>query len=333
MAVRLKDVAADTGLSETTVSRYLNNSISLPDATRLRIDEAVARLGYQPNSHARSLSRGRSDQIGLVIPDLANPFFAQVAATVERAADARGLGLLLCMTSNRQERELDYIRRLRQHQIDGLLFVTNHGDDGSIAAAINAAHGIVLLDEDVAGTIAPKIFADNEHGGWLAGRHLIEHGHTAITLIGGPLGLMSAQERQAGARRAIESTDRARVVAAYPGAYSREHGRVSGARLLREHPATTAVFTANDEILVGVLEVLRDQGIRVPDEMSVITFDDVEKLHLFAPPVSAIRQDVTLMGYRAVQALMDCSRPCGIMARLERIAVDLVVRASVGPPR
>ena len=331
-ASRLKDVAADTGLSEATVSRHLNNSIILPDSTRRRIDEAVARLGYRPNSHARSLSRGRSEQIGLVIPDLTNPFFAQVAAMVERAADARNLGLLLCTTSNRRDRELDYIRRLRQNQIDGLLFITNHGDDGSIAAAINSAPGIVLLDEDVAGTVAPKIFAENEQGGWLGGRHLVEHGHRAVAVISGPVGLGSSHERAGGARRAVEAAAGGRVTAEYFGAYSREHGRASAARVLREQPETTAVFTGNDEILVGVLEVFRDQGIAVPGQMSVITFDDVEPLHLFAPPITAIRQDVESMGCRAVDVLLALADGAQQWP-VQRIAVDLIPRASVAAPR
>jgi LacI family transcriptional regulator len=332
-AVRLKDVATETGLSEAAVSRYLNRTLNLPAETRTRIDEAVARLGYRANPNARSLSRGRSDQIGLVIPDLANPFFAQMAATVERAADARGLGLLLCMTSNRRERELDYIRRLHQHQIDGLLLLTNHADDGSIAGAINAAGDIVLLDEDVAGTDVPKIFADNEQGGWLAVSHLIEHGHRSIALISGPDGLMSTDQRAAGARRAIAATAGACVTMECRGEYSRAHGSAAAAALLGAGARTTAVFTANDEILVGLLEVFHERGVRVPDDMSVITFDDVETLHLFAPAISAVRQDVAGMGQRAVQVLTERRRPPDRAPRTELIAVELVPRASVGPPR
>jgi LacI family transcriptional regulator len=330
---RLKDVAADTGFSETTISRYLNNSINLPDSTCRRIDEAVVRLGYRPNPQARSLSRGRSDQIGLVIPDLGNPFFAQVAAMVERAAAARGLGVLLCTTSNQRERELDYLRRLQQNQIDALLFVTNHGHDAAVAAAINAATGVVLLDEDVIGTVAPKIFAENEHGAWLATAHLLEHSHRAIAIINGPKGLMSAQERACGVRQAVDGVEGAHVTVEYPGAYSREHGRLSAARLLLEHPETTAVFTANDEILVGLLEVFRDQGVAVPKQISVITFDDVEPLHLFSPPISAIRQDVARMGQRAVEVSMASPRKNPPTSIVERIAIDLVLRASVTRPR
>ncbi len=327
-AARLKDVAAETGLSEATVSRYLNSSISLPPSTRQRIDEAVARLRYKANPQARSLSLGRSDQIGLVIPDLANPFFAQIAAVIELTADACGLGLLLCTTSNRRTREMEYIHRLQQNQIDGLLFITNHDDDGSVAAAINATRGIVLLDEDVVGAITPKIFADNERGGRLAAQHLIEHGHRVIGIISGPLGLMSARERTQGVRHAVNKSRDAVISVEYTGNYTRDHGRISAARLLQEHPGTTALFTGNDEILVGVLEVLRDQGVSVPDMMSIVTFDDVEPLHLFNPPISAIRQDVAGMGNRAVHLLIDSSSSQRTFVT-ERIMVDLVVRASV----
>ncbi len=329
VTVRLKDVAAETDLSPATVSRHLNGSLRLPENTRQRIDEAVLRLGYRPNPHARNLSRGRSDQIALVMPELANPFFARLADAIERAAHERGLGVLLCTTSNQPEREVDYLRRLRGQHMDGLLFLTNHADDGTLAAAINAAERVVLLDEDVLGTTVPKVLADNERGGWLAARCLLENGHRALAVIGGPSGLMSTIERSAGFRRAVREQPGAVVTAELPGAYTRGHGREAGRRLLRDTPGITAVFTANDEILIGLLEVLDEAGLSVPGDLSVVTFDDVGPLHLFKPAVTAVRQDVEGMGRRAVAALLAPRR----FGSSPRVGVTLVERASVAPPR
>jgi LacI family transcriptional regulator len=143
----LQHVAKAAGLSPATVSRYLNGSLVLPKETAARIDAAIAALNYRPNPHARSLSRGKSDTIGLVIPDIANPFFARLAAAVEKYADAAGIALMLCSTLNRPERELDYVERLRRNYVDGLLFTTNHQDEnGALAAAINASANIVVMD-------------------------------------------------------------------------------------------------------------------------------------------------------------------------------------------
>ena len=325
-AARLKDVAAATDLSPATVSRHLNGTLQLPDSTRQRIEDAIARLGYRPNPHARSLSRGRSEQIGLVVPELANPFFAQLADAIEGAAVEHGLGVLLCTTSNRLERELDYLRRLRGHHMDGLLFLTNHADDGTLATAINAAAGVILLDEDVPGTSVSKVFADNVQGGMLAARHLLDAGHRVLAVVGGAPGLLSTRERSAGFRDAVGQRPGAVLAAEYLGSYTREHGRASAVRLLREQADVTAVFTTNEEILIGLMEVLTNAGRRVPEDISVVTFDDIGPLHLFRPAITAVRQDLLTMGRRAVALLQGAGTGSPVV---QRIPVSLTERASV----
>jgi LacI family transcriptional regulator len=330
---RLKDVAEAAGVSVSTVSRYLNRSIALPPETIARIEGAIARLDYRPNPHARSLSLGRSDTIGLVIPDVGNPFFAELAAAVEQAADELGLGLLLCATLNRPGRELDYIDRLTRNRVDGLLFVTNHTDDGALAAKINLARRIVLMDEDVVGTAVPKVFCDNALGGYLAGRHLVEAGHRRIAYVGGPLGMMSTTERLGGFSRALAeaglpSTSGPKLF----GDYTTAVGRQAAAALLDGRSRPSAVFAASDEIAIGLLEVLLGRGVTVPGELSVVAFDDVGPLQLFAPPLTAVHQPVAAMGRRGVEmvAAEIKGEESGLAA--ERLPVKLVVRSSVGPP-
>ena len=171
---KLSDVSEAAGLSLAAVSRYLGGKLSLPPDTASRIDAAVKKMNYRPNPHARNLSRGRSDVIGLVIPDIANPFFARLAAEIEGAVDQQGYGLVLCVTLNRPGREREYIERLRRDYVDGLIFMTNHAGTKGLAQAINDAAKVVLLDEDVEGTKTDKIFCENEQGGYLAARHLLE---------------------------------------------------------------------------------------------------------------------------------------------------------------
>ncbi len=148
-ATSLKDVATKAGVSVATVSRLLNGSLELPAETKARIDAAIRALNYVPNPHARRLSRGRSDTIGLVVPDIGNPFFGTLVAAVEEEADRRGLALTLFATLNRPGREISYLRLLARNHIDGLVFITNHPETDELAELINATGNVVVVDEDV----------------------------------------------------------------------------------------------------------------------------------------------------------------------------------------
>ncbi|HUC17331.1 MAG TPA: LacI family DNA-binding transcriptional regulator [Acetobacteraceae bacterium] len=326
---RIRDVAAAAEVSPAAVSRYLNGLLNLPRETAERIDRAVHRLDYRPNPHARRLILGRSETVGLVLPDIANPFFARLAAAIEAAADHAGLGLVLSATLNRPGRELEYIERMRRNHVDGLIFVTNHPDDGTLRRALNATPGAILIDEDVPGAIVPKVFCDNEEGGFLAGRHLLAAGHRRIAFVGGPRGLMSTQERRAGLDRALAAKPDAAVVWESFGPYTLAEGARVGAALLARKPRPSAIFAGSDELVLGLLPVLREARARVPDDMSIVGFDDVGPLHLLDPPVSAIRQPVDAIGERAVAlltAVPDDPPPC------ERLPVRLVERGSVAAP-
>src|SRR5260370_42087367 len=168
---RLIDVGRRAGVSVATVSRHVNGRIQLPETTAKRIERAIEELGYHPNPHARSLSRGRSDTIGLVIPDIANPYFALLAAAAERPADRHGPGLLLCVTLNQRSREKEYLQRLGRNHLDGLIFVTNHpAEVCSLDCMISqASRRVRILDGDVEGARGPKIFCGNDQGGDLRG--------------------------------------------------------------------------------------------------------------------------------------------------------------------
>lgn len=329
----LKDVAQAAGVSVTTVSRFLNGSLDLPDRTRTAVEGAILALNYLPNLHARRLSRGRSDTIGLVIPDIATPFFATLVAAVEAEADRRGLGLTLHATLNRRERELSYLQAVRRNQVDGLIFVTNHPDDSSLAAAINASSRVVILDEDVAGTSVPKLFCDNDQGGYLAGRHLAEAGHRRVLFIGGVDAMLSGTRRFSGFKRAMmEVWGKDAQIDRYEGEYLAEFGRAAAQRMLAAERKVTAVFATSDEITIGVLEVLNAAGIRVPQDLSLVGFDDVGPQHLFAPAVTSVRQPVRALGIRALGLLLDTDWTDPEKLPPEEILpVTLITRNSVAP--
>ena len=332
-AVTLKDVAHQAKLSVAAVSRFLNRSLILPEETAARVRAAVENLGYQPNAHARRLSRGKADTIGLIVPDIANPFFALLADAVEREAEAHGVDLLLCATRNRPVRELHELARLSRTLVDGLLFVTNHGDDGTLAAAIAAAGHVVLLDEDVAGVVAPKVFADNYGGGALAARCLLEAGHRRLAFLGGPPGLQSTAERHAGFRDAIRAAGPAAEITFESfGEYSAAEGRTATERMLAMPDRPTAAFATSDETALGLLDAARRQGIGVPDALSVIAFDDAGPLALLGPPITAVRQPVAAFGSSGVRALLDRLAGAPIPPEPARLPVMLIERASVATP-
>jgi LacI family transcriptional regulator len=330
----LKDVAGAAGVSVTTVSRLLNGSLDLPFETKKRIEDAIRELNYQPNPHARRLSRGRSDTIGLVVPDIANPFFATLVAAVEEEADRRGLAVSLYATLNRPGREIAYLQLIERNHVDGLIFVTNHPDDGQLASLINRTGKVVVVDEDVPGARAPKLFCDNRQGGYLAGSLLVKNGHKRVLFIGGPDEMISSRRRFNGLDCALREHGRGEVgLVKYAGEYTVEFGRLAARRFIEESRPATAIFASSDEIAIGLIEVFRAEGVSIPEDVSMIGFDDVGPLHLFAPPVTAVRQPVRAIGQRAVSLLLETNwQEESVSSAEELLPVEIVVRKSVAPP-
>ena len=340
----IRDVAELAEVSKATVSRYLNGNLSLPAETAKRIDDAIATLNYRQNSLARRLSMGTSETIGLAIPDVANPFFAELADAVEEAASECGMGLALCITRNNLARETLYLKWLDTQRFDGLIFATNRPDDGSLQKLIGKRRNLVLIDEDVPGLDVPRVFTDNVTGGYLACRHLTEAGHRRIAHITGPAELFSVRERHEGYLRAL---DEAKIkydsqIVRF-GAYDRRFGRSATADILALPDRPTAVFAGSDYVAVGVLETLRAHHLNVPSDMSVVGFDDMEFASLLMPGLTTMRQPVRELGRVGVATLMamlssDKSRQAGTLglhgaAQDSRLVVKLVERESVTRPR
>jgi len=199
----IHDVALDANVSPTTVSRYINNRIELPAATAARIDAAIAKLDYRPNLLARRLSTGRTEAIGLVTPEIREPFFAELASAVEDEADRHGYTIFMSSTRSDRQREIASLNRLHDRHVDGLIMMTNTPDDGTLAALIGKRRNVVLIDEDIPGVQVPRVFVENEIGAYKATRYLIDAGHEKIGYISGPRGLYTVEQRRAGYLRAM----------------------------------------------------------------------------------------------------------------------------------
>lgn len=330
----LKDVAKEAEVSSATVSRYLNGTLHLPDRTSSRIDAAVKKLKYYPNPHARRLSLGKSDMIALILPDIANPFFAKLAASIELAAAHCKSMVSLHATFNQGARELAVLKRAAQDRVDGVIFMTNRLPSEAVAEELNSFARVVLLDEDVPGVLAPRLLCDNKLGGVLAGRHLNDAGHQDVAYFGGGRDLKSTQTRLAGLRAGLS---KAGSTIQEPNLFVGEHSIASGRKLARQFLEQsgneTAIFSGSDEITIGILEIFKERGIRIPSDFSVISFDNARSLHLFSPPITSVRQPVDDLGARAVDILFsDAWEQADYRQLIEIMPVNLIERSSVMSP-
>ena len=329
----IHDVALDANVSPTTVSRYINNRIELPPATAARIDAAIAKLDYRPNLLARRLSTGRTEAIGLVIPEIREPFFAELASAVEDEADRHGYTIFMSSTRSDRQREIASLNRLHDRHVDGLIMMTNTPDDGTLAALVGRRRNVVLIDEDMPGVQVPRVFVENELGAYMATRHLIAAGHERIAYIGGPTGLYSVEQRRAGFLRAMQEAG----LEVHPehltgGSFAPEFSRQATLDFLTTHPAPTAIFGSSDYIVIGIIRGLKQAGVAVPSQMSVVGFDDMPLTELFNPPLTAIRQPVEALGrhgFQALFSLLNGDQP----DMLTMLPVELIERESVAVPR
>ena len=325
----LSDVATEAGVSTTAVSRYLNHRIELPQVTRDRIDAAIAKLSYRPNLLAKRLSTGKTEAISLVTPEIANPFFAELAAAIEAEAQQHGYAVYMSSTQGDRLREIDAIQRLQDQHVDGLIIMTNQPDDGTLARLLEPLNNVVLLDEDIPGVTVPRVFVENEAGTYLGTRHLIDAGHTDIAIISGPPGLMSVRERLAGYERAmIEAGLTVRPEWVLLGDYSRQYGRQATDTLLAGDTMPTAVLACSDYIAIGVLQAMRHAGKAIPNDLSLVGFDDMPFAELVDPALTTVRQPIAEMGRVAFERLLALINKTDVEP-LTRLPVNLVVRKSV----
>lgn len=329
----IHDVADHAGVSPTTVSRYLNRRIELPPATAARIDAAIAALDYRPNLLAKRLSTGKTEAVGLVTPEIREPFFAELASAFEDEADRHGYTVFMSSTRSDRKREIASLERLHDRHVDGLVLMTNTPDDGTLAKLIGKRRNVVLLDEDIPGVNVPRLFVENTEGAEAATRHLIEAGHTRIAYLGGPHGLFSVVERHQGFRNAMAAAG----LPVHPeyvslGGFDPELARASVMNFLALPEPPTAIFASSDYLAIGAVMGLRDAGISVPGEMSLIGFDDMPFGALLTPPLTAVRQPVDQLGRTGFQLLLKLLNGETPPA-LTRLPVELIRRHSVGAPR
>lgn len=333
MTPTIADVARQAGVSTATVSRVLAGLGGARPATSDRVLEAARVLGYRPSGVARSLKLRTTRTFGLIVTDIENPFFPQLVRAVEDAANEQGYAVLLCNAVDDPERELAYLELLADRRVDGVVIAA-----GSLGLRqrrwLDAAPlPVVLVNGSIPGTAS--IESDNLAGGRLAGEHLVALGHRRLGVLTAPARNVDAGARLAGVRAAVEAAglDAAgvMVVTGEPGVTG---GETAMRALLRDAPLTTGVAAYNDLMAIGAMRAVRACGRRVPDDVSVVGFDDIGLAAFVDPALTSVAQSTAEMGRWAIARLTAAVRgettaePIGPVM----IPVLLRVRASTGPP-
>jgi LacI family transcriptional regulator len=302
----VKDVAALAGVSVGTVSNVLNRPDRVGRETRRRVEAAISELGFVRNEAARHLRSGGSRLIGFLVLDAANPFFTDVARGVEESTRSAGLAVFLCNSDNSELREREYLDLLLEQRVRGVLVTPVDPDAERLAALPRLGLPVVLVDR-TGGTGWCSVSVDDEAGGHLAVTHLIESGHRRVAFVGGPDSLGQVRDRLAGARRAVLESGLAEgaLTVITTSALTVAEGRRAGQRLAGrpagERP--TAAFCANDLLALGLLQEMTRQQVRVPEELAIVGYDDIEFAAAAAVPLTSVRQPRHLIGRTAAELL------------------------------
>jgi LacI family transcriptional regulator, galactose operon repressor len=326
------DVAGLAGVSTATVSRAINGTGPLKPATRAAIDAAIEKLGYRPNRIARSLVTRSTQTLAFLLPDITNPFYAELVSGIQRFALAHDHTMLLCTTNGDPEQEERYLSLLRSKQVDGALVDGLVLPPERIARFVEDGFPIVCLDRDVSSRAVPLVQVENRAGAYCATNHLLTLGHRRIAHIGGvPSGI--SDEREAGYREALADAEIPGSGVVAEGGFTVEGGAAAMQRLLDARVRPTAVFAANDLSAIGALNAIVESGRRVPDDISVVGFDDIDLAAFTSPPLTTIRQPAAEIAERATAILIDLiagQRPRKLRHTLKP---ELVVRGSTAPVR
>ncbi|MEV7799012.1 LacI family DNA-binding transcriptional regulator [Microbacterium foliorum] len=307
MAVGVKDVAAAAGVSVGTVSNVLNQPERVSAKTVERVQRVIQELGFVRNDAARQLRAGRSRSIGLVVPDIGNPFFAEVVRGAEdRAADA-GMTVLLGNSDERDERQLAHLELFQEQRVNGVLLTPATDDLTAVHRFAAGGMPVVLVDREVEEGVLPSVSVDDVEGGRLAAEHLLSSGRRRLAFVGGPQSVQQVADRLRGVRLAVAAHPDATLKVFEQSALTVLQGRAAG-EAIAARPADSrpdAVFAANDLLAVGLLQAFSfGSGIRVPEDIAMVGYDDIDFASATVVPLSSVRQPARLLGWTGVDLLL-----------------------------
>lgn len=305
MVTTIRDVAKEVNLSVTTVSRVLNNKPDVSEETKKRVEKAIKKLGYNPNRIARGLVLKKTNSIGLVIPDINNPFFPEIIKGVERTAKNLGYSLILCNTDNDKKEEEESISLLKSKQVDGIILSLSLENKEVLKELEEQKFPVVQIDRSVKESNYPAITIDNERSAYIATEYLIKNGHTKIGHITGDLDTETAIDRLNGYKQALGDYGLAHnkewILA---GDYSAESGRKQMEEIIKLSKRPTALFFANDLMAFGAYDAIFRHGLRIPEDFSIIGHDNIEITSFIRPGLTTMDQPKYKLGEQAAMNLI-----------------------------
>lgn len=333
MAITLRDVGRRAGVSAMTVSRVINGRAGVDAETQRRVEEAIAALDYVPNRIARGLLSQKTQTIGLIVPDVVNPFFAPVVRGAETAARRAGYRVLLCNSEGDLRLEREYIEDLVAHRVEGLLLApANDQSRHSIFPLLRGDFPLVLLDRSLPDSDCDLVVSDSATGARRLTEHLIGVGHRSIAHLTDADDTSTGRDRLRGYREALAAAGIAlRDELVFRTTVDKLGGYRAAQEVLALDPRPTAIFAVNNMTAVGAMEALRERGLAVPDDMALVCFDDVEHLAVLSPFLTVIDQPAETLGGLGAQLLLErIAGKAGPRSRRIVLQTDLIVRRSCG---
>ncbi|HHY46093.1 MAG TPA: LacI family transcriptional regulator [Firmicutes bacterium] len=325
MPVTIKDVARRSGVSKATVSRVLNNIPVVREDTRRAVLEATRALGYTPDALARGLTTKKTRTVALVVSDIRNPFFPEVARGVEDLLNNYNYNVMLCNTDGRPEKEEAYIRLLLEKRVDGIIFASVKMGASDLSRLQKRGLPFVLAGRTLPGADADVVVVDSVLGGYQATMHLLQLGHTRIGYVSGPAGVSASVDRHRGYEQALRHNglDPSPELVAV-GDFTQEGGYAGASRLLSLEKPPTAIFCANDIMAIGALEAIYERGLKVPEDVAIVGFDDIPFARLRNIQLTTVMYPKYDLGAIAARMLIE---------RIENPAPDRLAKQVILPPR
>jgi LacI family transcriptional regulator len=332
MKTTIYDIAKAAGVSIATVSKVINGTGRISTETRERVNEIMQELDYQPSVVASALTGKSTFTIGLLIPDLANPLYAEIARSVEDRGRELGFNLVMCSTDNNPRREGDYITFLKQKQVDGIIISTGVSDEVGLRNLVKQKIPVALVTRDIPTLSADSVKVDDFLGGYQAATHLIGLGHRHIAVITEDLNLNSSKERVRGYRYALEEAGIGTQFCV-ESVSSVEEGKRHALDMLRSDNSPTAIFASNDLLAIGAVQAAKELRLTIPWDLSVIGFDNTLLAGIVDPPLTTVAQPIAQMGRQVMDLIIQEVR--GQKQTKQRIVLmpELIVRQSTTFPR
>jgi LacI family transcriptional regulator len=328
----IRDVAKLAGVSPITVSRVINNTSYVSQETRERVEAAIDELGYVPNMLGPSLRLKKTMTLAAVISDITNPFWTDVTRGIEDIAQAHGYFVILCNTDESEDKQEQYLQMLLRRRIDGILLVPASSTPDSIRLIKKQNIPVVVLDRRVPDIDVDFVRADSETGAYELTKYLISLGHRQIAMLAGPQSVSTSIDRVNGFCRALNEIDLEMCdPMVFWGSFTKEAGYEMAKKAIAATPPPTALFAANNFVAIGAIQALQEKNLRIPEDFSIVAFDDIPAAYSINPFLTAANQPSREMGKRATRLLLDRingkdARPCQEIL----LSTEMIIRSSAG---